>query len=94
MAIAGSKGAGGAEVTTCVSSVESAGRPGIALHQDFAVGRHAGLGEPDAALQLQLHAHHLLHAIVAEVGVFGRERGLRIDALDVRVERFCGAESR
>ena len=39
-----------------------------------------GLANPNAALELQLDAHHLLHAVVAEVGVLGRERGLRIDA--------------
>ena len=53
-----------------LSFVESARGPDIALHEDFSVRRHAGFGESDRAFELQLHADHLLHAVVAEVGIF------------------------
>ena len=59
-----------------------------AADQDLAVGRHAGLREADGALELQLDADDLLDAIVAEVGVLRRERRLRIDARDRRVDRL------
>ena len=44
-----------------------------------------GLANPRRAFQLQLHADHLGHAIVLEIGVFRRERGCRIDTRHIRV---------
>ena len=67
----------------------------VALDKDFAVGGHAGFRESEAVLQLQLDSDDLLHAVVAEVGIFGSEGGLGIDARDVRRRRAClGFESR
>src|ERR1044071_6764048 len=60
--------------------------PGVSLDQNLTVSRHAGFGEADAALQLQLDADDLLHSFVAEVGVLRRERRFRIDARDDGIE--------
>ena len=47
-----------------------------------------------ALFELEFDADHLLHPVVAEVGVFGREGGLRIDARDVSIDRLCRAPNR
>ena len=55
-------------------------RPGVARSKNLAVGRHAGLGIAEAVLQAELDADHLLDSILLEIGIFRRERGLRIYA--------------
>ena len=57
-----------------VSSVRRTGGPLAAVHEDLAVGGHARLGEARGAADLQLHADDLLHPVLAEVRVLGRER--------------------
>src|SRR5215831_20520266 len=74
--------------THACSSAHGAGRPLGAVDENLAVGRHAGLREADGAAQAELHADDLLDAIVPEVGVLRRERGLRIDAHHVRLDRL------
>ena len=63
-------------------------RPGIALDENLAVGRHARLGKPDRSLQLELDSDDLLDTILAEVRVFGRERGLRINPGNIGLDRL------
>src|SRR5262249_55342331 len=70
------------------SSPRLAGRPVDAVDENLAVGRHARLRETDRAAQPQLYAHHLLDAILTEIGVLRRERRLRVDAHHVRVDRL------
>ena len=65
-------------------------RPVAALHEDLAVRRHARLGEAHGPLELQLHADDLLDAVLPEVRVLGRERGLRVDPGDDRLHRRVG----
>src|ERR1700744_2148066 len=77
---------GSAMIMICNSRMESAGGPGVALHQDFAVGGHAGFGEADRAFQLDLDPDGLLPAVAAEVGVLRREGRLRVDAQYVSID--------
>ena len=76
------------------SFVEPARRPDVALDENLAIGRHAGFGESGGRLEQQLDADHLLHAVVAEVSILRRERGLRIDALNESVDRLDWAPNR
>src|SRR4029453_3832320 len=62
--------------------------PVVALDEDLAIRRHARLGEAHGAAEPELHAHHLLDPVFAEVRVLGRERGLRIHAQHVRLDRL------
>src|SRR5262245_45849550 len=55
-------------------------RPLVALNENLAVGGHARFCETEAGFQLQLDSDDLFHALVAEVGVLGREGGFGVDA--------------
>src|SRR5207237_10419864 len=68
------------------SFVESAARPYVALNEDFPVRWHAWFGKPDSAFHLQLHAHHLLHAIVTEVRILRSASCLWMHALHLRID--------
>src|SRR6185369_60877 len=63
-------------------------RPVVALDKDLTVGGHAGFGISDRALELQLDSNNLLYALIAEVSIFRRERGFRVDPRDVSIDRL------
>src|SRR6185503_4369059 len=54
-------------------------RPVVALDKNLTVGGHAGFGISDRTLELQLDSNDLLHALIAEVSILRRKRGLRVD---------------
>src|SRR6516225_8628798 len=68
----------------------AASGPGVAAHQNLAVGGHARLREAHRALELEFDADDLLHAIVTEIRVLWREARFRIDPRDERINRLCG----
>src|SRR5260221_12235706 len=74
----------------CTNAVRSSStgifRPRCAFNENLAVRRHPGFGGAVRSLDQELYTHDLLHALIAKVGVFRRERGFRIDPRNVRVD--------
>src|SRR2546423_9570065 len=60
--------------------------PRAAFDQNLAIRRHTRLRGAIRSLDQELYTHDLLHALIAKVGVFRSERGLRIDARNVSVD--------
>src|ERR1700733_14513765 len=72
----------------CGGAHLSAFRPAVTLHQDFSVSRHSWFRKAEAVLELKLESDDLFDAVITKVGVLGSERGLGIDARDIRVDRL------
>src|ERR1700754_1593166 len=62
----------------------------VRFDEDLAVGGHPRLRVAGRAAQDYLDADHLLDAVVAEVRVLGRERGLGVYARDDCVDGLVG----
>src|SRR6202012_1599674 len=64
------------------------GWPLIALDKNLSIRRHAWLCKAESGFELQLHAYHLLHAVVPKICVLRCEGGLRIDTRYEGVDRL------